>query len=165
MKPNRWMVAALVSASAVVVYRGCHDSLDPDQKLGGHLASLCEVARDHVTTPAQGVRQLGRYLGTHAGEMLGEFGSTIAIIEQIDDDDAHDKRASIARTRLQKPLLACEADWQRFAEAVEADPEASELLAHSIERLGRTLEIILSGAKLDILHLPSQFSHAADKLR
>lgn len=159
------MVAALVSASAVFASRGCHDSLDPDQKLGGHLASLCEVARDHVTAPEQGVRRLGRYLGQHAGEMLGEFGSTIALIEQIDDDDAHDQRAGIARTRIQKPLLACQADWQRFAEAVEADPEASELLAHSIERLGRTLEIILSGTKLDVLHLPSQLAHATDKFR
>ena len=165
MKPNRWMVAALVSASAVFAYRGCLNQLEPDQKLGDHLASLCEVARDHVTAPEQGVRQLGRYLGKHAGEMLGEFGSTIAIIERIDDDDAHDKRAGIARTRLQAPLRACERDWERFADAIEADPEASELLASHIERLGRTLEIILSGARLDVLHLPSQLAHAADKLR
>ena len=165
MKPNPWMVAALVGASAVFAYRGCLNQLDPDQKLGGNLASLCEVARDHVTSPTQGVRQLGRYLGKHSGEMLGEFGSTLASIEQIDDDDAHDERARIARARLQQPLHACQADWQRFADAVEADPEASRLLAHSMERLGRTLEIILSGAKLDVLHLPSQLEHAADKLR
>lgn len=165
MKPNPWMVVALVGASAVFAYRGCHNQLDPDQKLGGHLASLCEVARDHMTTPAQGVRRLGRYLDKHAGEMLGELGSTLAIIERIEDDDAHDERASIARTRIQEPLRACRADWQRFADAVESDPEASALIAHSIERLGRTLEIILSGAKLDVLHLPSQLERLADKIR
>lgn len=165
MKPNRWMVAALVSASAVFAYRGCRNQLDPDQELGDHLAALCKVARDHMTTPAKGVRRLGRYLGKHTGEMLGEFGSTLAIIERIDDDGAHDERARTARGRIEEPLRACQTDWQRFAEAVEADPEASGLLAHNIERLGRTLEIILSGAKLDVLHLPSQLEHAADQLR
>jgi hypothetical protein len=165
MTSNRWMVAALMSAGAVFAYRGCLRPLDPDQQLGGHLASLCEVARDHVTAPAQGVRQLGRYLGKHAGEMLGDFGSTLAIIERIDDDDAHDERAGIARARIQAPLRACQADWQRFAEAVEADPEASALIAHNVERLGRTLEIILSGAKLDVLHLPSQLAHAVGRIR
>jgi hypothetical protein len=165
MKPNRWMVVALVSASAVFAYRGCLNQLDPDQKLGHHFASLCEVARDHVAAPAQGVQLLSRYLGKHAGEMLGELGSTLAIIERIDDDHAHDERAAIARDRIQAPLFACQADWQRFADAVAADPEASALIAHNVERLGRTLEIILSGAKLDALHLPSQLVHAADRIR
>lgn len=165
MKPNRWMVVALVSASAICVYCSHRNAPEPDQQLGDHLAALCEVARDHVKTPAQGVRQLGRYLGTHTGEMMGELGSTLAIIEQIDDDDAHDERAELARDRIQAPLHACEADWERFAEAIEADPEASALIAHHVERLSRTLEIILSGAKLDVLHLPAQLAHAVDTIR
>jgi hypothetical protein len=165
MKPNRWMVAALVSASVVVAYRGRGHQLDPDEQLAGRLEALCDVARDHVTTPAQGVRKLGRYLGAHTGEMLGELGSTIALIEQIADDQEHDERAETARERIHEPLVTCEADWERFAEAVEANPEASELIAHHVERLGRTLEIILSGAKLDVRHLPAQLAHALDKLR
>jgi hypothetical protein len=165
MKPNRWMVVALVSASAVFASRGCRHEVAPDQQLGDHLAALCEVARDHVKTPEQGVRQLGRYLGKHTGEMMGELGSTFALIERIDDDDAHDERAGIARKRIQGPLRACAADWERFAEAIEADPEASELITRGLERLGRTLEIILSGAKLDVLHLPSRLAHAFDTIR
>jgi hypothetical protein len=173
MKAKQWMVVTLVSASVVFAARGSLHRPDPDQKLAAHLAALCEVARGHVATPEQGVRQLGRYLGRHTGEMMDALGSTVMLIEQIDDDDAHDKRARVARRRLQEPLHACEDDWERFAEAVESDPEASELIAHSVERMSRTLEIIFSGigsgtrsgAKLDVLHLPSQLAHAIDAIR
>jgi hypothetical protein len=48
----------------------------------------------------------------------------------------------------------------RFAEAVEADPKAAELVERFNERFGRTLEIILSGQRVDVLHLPEQLQLA-----
>jgi len=154
MRTTAWLVAALVVAGGVYTTRGCLNQLDPDQKLAAQLGDLCEVARDNMKSPEQGVRELGRYLLKHGSEMSGELVSTIAMIERIDDDRSHDKRAELARDRLHK--ANCGEDWERFMEAVDADPNASELVEHHIQRLMRTLEIILSGAKLDLRHWPQQ---------
>lgn len=147
MKTRGWIVIALVVGVVFGLrpYAGCMNQPEPDQRLAAHFAELCVIARDHVAKPEKGVRVLGRYLGTNTGPILGSLGSTIALIERIPDDGAHDARARLARDRIQKPLRTCERDWQRFAEAVEANPEASALVDHAAKRLNRTLEIIFGG--------------------
>ncbi len=153
-----WLAAALVAGGVVYTTRGCINQLDPDQKLAAHLGDLCEIARDNIKTPEHGLRGIGRYLLKHGGEMTGELGSTISMIEAIDDDKKHDKRAELARDRLL--AVRCGGDWERFMEAVDADPEAYELLEHHIQRLGRTLEIIIGTKTIDLPHLPAQLAHA-----
>lgn len=83
---------------------------------------MCEVARKHVDTPVRGVQLLGRYLDQHTGDLLGEWGDTIAAIERIPDDLA-----------------------------VENDPAAKAMVERFAERLQRTLEIIGSGSPLRAL--------------
>ncbi len=150
-----WIVPALL-VGGVVAYQlsGCLNK-DPDQKLADRFDDLCEIAADNVETPETGVRKLGRYLGSHTDDILGDLGGTIQLIERIDNDDAHDARAQIARERIGKPLRECEQTWMEFFEAVEADPEADALLERGVARLGRTLEIIFGEDKtVDFKHLP-----------
>jgi hypothetical protein len=164
MTKLRWFVVASVAAGTVYSARGCLNSSDPDERLGSRFEKLCGIARDNVDTPEAGVRKIGRYLGSHADDMFGEFGGTIALIERIDDDDAHDERAYLARQRLVQPWVECRHDWNQFLDAVEADPEASALVQSKVERLSRTLEIIFSGA--DLRAIPAQIQRKLDeKLR
>lgn len=153
------MVGALVAGGAVMAMKGCLSKAAPDERLAGRFDDLCDIARKNVDTPQKGVRSIGLYMLKHTDDMLGEFGGTIATIEAIKDDDKHDDRARVARDRIRAPLRACEADWMRFAEAVDSDPKASEMVANAAERLNRTFEIILS-AKMDFRHLPQQLEGA-----
>jgi hypothetical protein len=147
MRTTPWLaVAALAAAGVLATARGCHDAA-PDEQLARRLTRLCDVARDHVATPAAGVRRLGRYLGSAGPEMLEELGQTLAAIERIEDDHAHDERAELARDRLRAPLLACRADWERFADAVADDPEATRLVSAQLDRLARTLQIIVGASQ------------------
>lgn len=157
MKLTRWLVPAVLAGGVLWGVRGgCLDDAEaPDQELAGHLADLCDIARDHISAPEKGVRKLGRYLGKHADDMFGDFGGTLAIIERIDDDRKHDDRARVARDRIHKPLRACERDWQRFAQAVEADPKASALVERFGRRLNRTFEIIFSAKDAELRDLPT----------
>lgn len=156
MNAKRWVVAAVVVGGIVFAQRGCLNQLAPDEKLAEHLEALCGIARDHVESPEPGVRALGRYMGKHAGEMLGSVGSTVAIIERIEDDTKHDARARVARERIQTPLRACEADWARFGQAVENDPKAKALLDRGIRRINRTLEIVFGKSSFTLRDLPAQ---------
>jgi hypothetical protein len=93
-------------------------------------------------------------MGKHAGDVLGDWGETLATIERIPDDAKHDARARVARDRIRKPALACQADWIRFGNAIENNPEASALMQRFSVRLNRTIEIIFSGMRgLDLLGL------------
>jgi hypothetical protein len=150
MRTKGWLVLALVVSGLVFAYRGCLNELDPDQRLAGHLQAMCEIARDHIPAPEKGVRKLGAYLVKHGGAITGELGSTLATIERIQDDEYHDERAMIARDRIHKPLRACERDWARFAQAVDADPRASAAVERALRRLNRTLEILFGGRR----HVP-----------
>jgi hypothetical protein len=105
---------------------------------------VCKIARDGIKNAVMGERKLGVYLVRNVGDMLDDFGSTIAAIERIKDDDKHDARARLARDRWDREL--CIHDWQEFDDAIQASPEAQELLQHAADRLGRTLQIIFSGA-------------------
>jgi hypothetical protein len=154
MKTHGWILGALVAGGVVFAMRGCLSKEAPDERLAGRFATLCDIARDNLATPERGVRKLGHYLGEHTGDLFGDFGETIATIEKVRDDRKHDDRARVARDRLRAPLRACERDWTRFAQAVEGDPAAAELVQHTAERLNRTLEILLSGARFE--QLPAQ---------
>lgn len=161
MKIKGWIVAGALAAGGVVFTikgGGClRQETAPDEQLASRFTSMCEIARANVSTPERGVRKLGRYLDKHAGDLLGEWGKTLAAIERIPDDRRHDERARLARKRLSKPLRACERDWERFGNAVENDPAASRLVENFSTRLNRTFEIIFSGSpRLDFVHLPQQ---------
>lgn len=163
MKLEGWLFSALLAGGVVLGFRasgGCLDRSEaPDEKLAGHFEDLCGIARDNVKTPEAGVRKLGRYMGSHTDDMLAALGGTIQTIERIADDEDHDARARLARDRFAKPLRACERDWMRFIEAVDADPAANALIEHTSKRLERTLNIIFKGATLDLRTLPHQLEH------
>lgn len=163
MKTRGWITLVILVGGLVWASRACRlNTVDPDQRVAAHLDALCEIARDHVRAPEKGVRTMGRYLGKHTGDLTGALGSTIATIERIQDDAYHDERARIARERIQGPLRACERDWARFAQAVEADPEASALVERALRRLNRTLEIIFgrSAAGRTLRDLPGELARA-----
>jgi hypothetical protein len=161
MNTKTWVVGALIAGGAVMAMRGCLSKPAPDVQLAGRFDDLCDIARANVETPEKGVRAIGKYLLKHTDEMFGEWGGTLVEIEKIKDDDKHDARARVARDRLVEPLRACEDDWLRFAEAVDSDPAATELLMTAAERLNRTIEIIIGGgAHLDWKHLPKQLENA-----
>jgi hypothetical protein len=171
MKLTGWLAGALVAGGVVMTMRsGClSKSQAPDERFAGRLDDLCAIARKHVDTPEVGVRALGRYFDKHVGDMLGEWGDTIAAIERIPDDKKHDDRARLARDRMRKPALACAADWQAFNRAVERDPKAKALVERFAERLQRTFEIIGSGASVTgpravLENLPSELEAAIDRL-
>lgn len=154
MTRKGWLVGAVIVGGSVLAMRGCLSTPSPDERLAGRFEAMCEIARVNVHAPERGVRELGHYLGRHLGDITGELGETIAMIERISDDDKHDERARLARDRIRKPVRACEDDWMKFAEAVEADEAASQLVANTAERLNRTLEILL-GARVKLRDLPA----------
>jgi len=160
-----WLVPVVLAGGVFGVYQmasGCL-SKDPDQKLAGRFDDLCDIAHDGVDHPVQGVRKLGRYLGSHSDDMLGDLGGTFAMIERISDDDDHDARARLARERIQKPLVECAETWDAFGNAIENDPEALELFQYGVDRLGRTIEIIFGDAAFDIHDLRDLPSWMADR--
>ena len=163
MKLRSWVIGALIIAALVFGVRACVGKAAPDEKLAGHIEDMCDIARSNVKTPERGVRTIGRFLAKHLGDIFGEFGDTITTIELVADDDAHDARAHLAHDRLAAPLRACENDWFEFFEAVEADPEASELMSYTAERLDRTLGILLSGEQLDLKRLPHLLERSLDQ--
>jgi hypothetical protein len=162
MKATGWVLGAVLAAGlGFTIKGGCLNTDDaPDEQLAKHFDKMmCGIARDNVKTPERGVRKLGRYLDKHAGDMFGDFGEMLATIERIPDDAKHDKRAQKARERLQKPVIACARDWNRFGDAVANDPKAVELLERFNERLSRTFEIIFgSGGNFDLMQLPQQMT-------
>ena len=144
MNAQRLVVAALVAGGiAVVSARSCRSPAAPDERYAEHLHQLCGIATQHVDKPLPGVRVLGAYLGKHAGHMLKDFADTLAMIERIDNEDKHDDRARKTRDRWVE--ASCPEDWMDFVDAIEQDEKASALLEYRIERISRTLEIILNG--------------------
>jgi hypothetical protein len=164
MKTRDLIIGALVVVGVVFAMKGCLSSdKAPDERLAGRFEALCDIARANVETPEKGVRKLGRYLGKHTGDLLGEFGDTLAAIETIADDGKHDQRALQARRRIGKPLRACEMDWVRFGDAVDRDPAASALVERFSIRLNRTLEILFGeGRRFDFATLPRDLGAAFD---
>lgn len=139
---SRLKVLLLVLILVVWWWRSGKGS-QPDQKLVGHLDNLCEIAKDNVKTPDRGVERWFGYMGKHTPDMMKQLGATFVAIERVKDDDAHDRRARKAADRLHANLRKCEHHYERFFEAVESDPAASQRFARGMMRLGRTLEILL----------------------
>jgi len=171
MKLTGWLTGALVAGGVVITMRsGClSKGPAPDERFASRLDDMCEIARKNVDKPERGVRTLGSYLDKHTGDLLGEWGDTIAAIERIPDDAKHDARARVARDRMRQPVLACANDWAAFNRAVENDPAAKALVERFAERLQRTFEIIGSGSSIRVLplaprDLPSALDRAIDKL-
>ncbi len=165
MTAKGWFAVALVAGGAMFAVKttaGCLNKPVPDQRLAGRFDDLCDIARKGVDKPEAGVRSLGAYMGKHAGDLLGDFGNTIALIERIPDDEAHDERARMARERIHAPLVACERDWQRFGEAIESDPAAKAMIDKAMIRLNRTLEILFGNRAFTLRDLPSQLERALE---
>jgi len=161
-----WLVPVVLAGGVFGVYAttgGCLNSKEPDQKLASRFDDLCDIAETGAKKPEQGVRKLGRYLADHSGDMLKDLADTVALIERISDDSAHDARAGVARDRIHKPLIDCAETWMEFGDAIAADPAATELMNKGVERIGRTLEIILGeGDTLEIRDLPAALMHRFD---
>jgi hypothetical protein len=152
MTSKGWIVAGAIAIGGVMFIRGgCLNQTTkaPDARLASRFDDMCKIARDGAKDPVRGVRKLGVYYVKHAGDILGDFGATIAAIERIADDEKHDARARLARDRWR--AVSCPEDWERFAAAIEGSPDAQEMIQHVSDRLGRTFEIILSGAGLPTL--------------
>lgn len=145
----RWKIALLfLFIVAVFWLRGggtTHHS--PDQKLVGHLDAMCKIAERGIESPYRGVQKLFHYYGQNTPDMFKEWGELLVTIERIKDDKAHDERARLAGRRLSKAISSCEQTYERFALAIEADERASQLLERGATRLGRTLELLLSGGE------------------
>jgi len=143
MTAKRFVIAALVVGGIVFVSRSCRSPAAPDERYAEHMTQLCGIARKNIDKPVPGVRELGNYLGKHAGHMLKDLADTLALIERIDDDGKHDARARETRDRWGE--AGCTEDWMDFLDAIENDEKATALLEYRIERISRTIEIITSG--------------------
>jgi hypothetical protein len=144
MTAKRLVVAALVVGGIVFVSaRSCRSPAAPDERFAEHISQLCGIARKNVDKPVPGVRELGNYLGKHTGHMMKDLADTLAMIERIDDDAKHDARARKTRDRWSE--AGCAEDWMDFLDAIENDEKAAALLEYRIERISRTLDIIMSG--------------------
>ncbi len=117
----------------------------PDKQLVRHFDHMCKIAERGIETPHRGVQKLFAYYGKNSPDMLKQFGVLLVTIERIKDDEAHDKRAALASRRMGDALAKCERTYQRFANAIEDDPEATRLLEHGANRFARTLEILFGG--------------------
>ncbi len=160
MKTKGWIVGAVaVAGIGFGIKGGClsETTKAPDEKLASRLDDLCEIARENITTPERGVRKLGHYMAKHTGDIFADFGNTLAVIEKITNDEKHDARARLARDRIRKPLILCARDWSRFSDAIEASPEATELIVEFNVRFNRTIEILFGqDTKVDLRGLPAQ---------
>lgn len=159
----RFVAVVAVLGGSAYAMKGCLSKADPDERLAGRFEDMCDIAKANVDSPVKGVKKLGGYLAKHLGDITGDFGDTIAMIERISDDDKHDARARVARTRIGDSVLSCAQAWNDFGEAVEASPEASELVSHTMERVSRTLEILIGNTE-DFRHLPLSIEHQIDTL-
>jgi hypothetical protein len=74
--------------------------------------------------------------------MLHDYGELVTSIERVADDRRHDERAREAGRVINAPLHECADTLERFAEAVEADDEASAKVSRGVDRLGRTLQLL-----------------------
>ncbi len=160
MKAKGW-VAALVVVGAIAVWEvSCESGPAPDQQLAAHIEDICEIGRKNIETPKKGVKKLGGYLAKNLGDITGSFGNTIAAIERIPSDDKHDARARLARDRIHAPVIVCAGDWNRFAEAVMADPEAAAMVERAGTRLSRTFDILLGKRIFNLREMPARLLEA-----
>jgi len=165
-KLRKVVIGAGLATVVVLGMKGCLSKSAPDEEVGKQFSKVCDIAKANVDTPERGVRQLGRYFGSHLGDLTGAYGDTIAMIESIPDDAKHDARAREARDAMFAPIRKCQRELLEFAEAVSGDPASNELIDHAMTRLSRTFEIIFNGQILDDAgHLDVRaLEHTLDRL-
>lgn len=171
MKLRSWWSNTLVIASVflvVFVVRGCVGCVTgggkaPDEKLAGQFRDLCSIAKSGAKEPVAGVKKWGRYMLAHTGDMMKNFADTFAEIEMIADDEEHDKRAYVARDRIWEPVVDCVEAWDKFAEAIMNNDEAEDMLDRAMERLDRSLDIVLGeGQNVTFKDLPRELVRRFD---
>jgi len=162
-----WLAGLVVAGGLAYSFGGgCLSTTSaPDQKIAERMAEICVIARDGANDPVKGVKKLGKYFDAHTGDLLGEWGETLATIQRIPDDRKPDARARLARDRIQAPLIRCNRELQRFGNAIEASPEASAMMQRFSVRFNRTLEIIFGGKNLDAVKALGLFPASASTSR
>ncbi|MCE9579204.1 MAG: hypothetical protein K8W52_39135 [Deltaproteobacteria bacterium] len=142
---KNWKLLVLVLVILAVWWWWTHRPGAADARLAHRYQEICDIAAEDADEPRAGVAHLFAYLGDNAPAMLHDAGSLLVEIERIPDDAAHDARAREASAVMHAPLVACAPDLQRFAAAVQADPEASAALERGAQRFGRTLQLLIGG--------------------
>jgi hypothetical protein len=127
----------------------------PDERMADHTRELCKIAKRGIDNPVDGVRRTFRYYGDHGPNMAHDFADLLVLIERIDDDEAHDRRAVQARRTMERPAIECAATFDRFGRAIENSPEAQAIIERNFERFSRTLEILF-GEGAAWLPMPGQ---------
>ena len=151
------LVAVVVLAATVgIAAKGCLSKDAPDEQLVSKIHDICDIARDNVTTPNDGVTKLGSYLADHAGDMYKHVVDTVALVSQITDEAKLEKRGNLARERWSEAAEECYPDWVAFAEAVDNDPKASARVDAFQHRLEHAIEVIFQGSAFR--DLPRAFS-------
>jgi hypothetical protein len=153
-----WLAAGIAGIIGVVTIRGCTGNRAPDEKLADHFGDICKIAHDNIGSPSRGVTKLGNFFADHTGDMLGEFGDTIVLIEKVPGDQAHDDRARLARKRIVDGF-SCDQDWYEFWQAIEEDPEAADKVSRFEARYQRTIEIIFGDDNMTLRDLPARIVH------
>jgi hypothetical protein len=146
MKQTGWKGVLLLAVLIVVAASWMSRRHGPAERLAGRYREVCAIAGDNVKSPSRGVDRLGAFFAGHGPEMLRDYGELVSSIERIADDGRHDARAREVGRTINAPLHECSETLQRFAEAVEADDEASAKLSRAFERLGRTLNLLFGDA-------------------
>jgi hypothetical protein len=134
-----WLLLVLVIGGGLLWLRHARS---PDVQLAARLQLLCDLSERNVETPVRGVDELFSYFGEQTPALFSDFGRLLVEIERVDDDSRHDARAREAARRLRAPLRSCERSLQRFGEAIESNPAASQKLQRGAERFERTLQIL-----------------------
>ena len=157
MSKSTWRLLLLLAIVIAVIWYW-RSRRPPDARLAAHFDEICDIAEQNADEPSRGVDRLFEYLGDSSPDMMADFGDLLVLIERIPDDARHDARAHDAAVRLQEPLIGCAAELQRFGQAIENDPEASAKFQRGVERLSRTLQILLGQERGKTLR-PTELFH------
>ncbi|HEY0253046.1 MAG TPA: hypothetical protein VGC41_16030 [Kofleriaceae bacterium] len=156
-----WLFALAIVGGGIYAMRGCLSPRPaPDTRIVERVDDLCTIARRNISTPEQGVRAWGTYLGKHLGDITGDFGELVVVVDRADDPDA---RALSAHEKLKGAVLACEQTLNDFSKAIEGNQAARELLQKQLDRTARAMSIILSGHANGGL-IPAELSGAIQRL-
>lgn len=143
------IIGVSLCAATYFFWGGPQRDTDPDQKLAKQYGEICKIAEKGISKPHKGLQNLFGYYGKKGPTMMKNFGELLVLIERIEDDAAHDKRAALASRRMSKVLSKCERTFEAFGLAIEADEAASELWENKITRFARTLEILFGDNNRD----------------
>jgi hypothetical protein len=163
MKLKGWIVSALLAGGVVLGVRAsgrCLSAKAPDEQLAGHLDDLATSLATTSRRPSAACATWPLLASTE--DMLGEFGATMQLIEKIPDDDKHDKRRT-SRVIGSSARCARASATGTIRRGGRGRSEASALLQRGLDRIGRTFEIIFSGAEFDFRTLPARLARRLDR--